>query len=517
MGCLLTLPPVELLGALRPRVEVRPSDIVDTEGELAADLMEAAGKPLEQWQRDGMDLMLSTRPDGKWACFEYAEWVARQQGKGVLGEARVAYGLLILGEEITWSAHQYMTALIAFRRIREVFRALGVSHRTAKEEVIEVDGVGIKVWNSNNDRGFERLDTGRRISFFARSKGGLRGASPDVNVIDETFAYTFEQQDAIMPTLLAKPNSQTLYLSSPPLTGDTGEVMFALKARAESGAARRLGYRDWGLVENLEDLDRVDINDPELWAQTCPAMGRGRVTTEDVEALRDSMSRKGVGREILGMWPKRIEGGGAIDMGQWGKLEDIASKREGDVALAVDIAPERDYAAIAIYGLRPDALGHLQVVDYRSGTDWILGRIVEWRDALNPVAIGMGRATFASLKVELAKLGIVRPEDREEEDQRDPRRGDLAVTNALEMTAATGQLLDAVKQGTFRHIGQEELTASARGSKTKILGDSLVWARKEASADTCPLVAVTLARWAFESRVHLIDQSGETELCAVFV
>lgn len=520
MASLPTSPPSELLGAAKPRFELRPSDVVDSDGWLAADLMEAAGKPLEQWQRDGMDLMLSTRPDGKWACYEYAEWVARQQGKGVLGEARAVVGLLVYKEDITWSAHKYDTALQAFRRIRAIFRALGVSHRKAAEETIVIDDITIKVWNSNSERGFERLGNGdddgegKRILFFARSKGGLRGFSPDVNIIDESFAYTKEQQDAIAPTLIAKPNAQTIYLSSPPLDGESGEVMYSLRKRAEIGSPR-LGYRDWGLAGDLESIDSIDITDHAYWAQTCPGLGHGRVTLETIEALcppRGSMTRKGFGREVLGLWPKEILGGGAIDMGAWnGLMLDRDSRRDGDVAIAVDIAPERDYAAIGLYGLRKDGRGHVQIVDYRPGTDWLVGRIAEWLESLSPIAVAMGKATADSLEVELGKRGIRRPVDPEK-----PKRGDLAVASWSEMSAATGQFLDAAKQASFRHTGQPELDTSVAGSKTKVNADSLVWARKDASADTSPIVAITLARWAYESRAHLVRQRNYNLLDSVW-
>jgi hypothetical protein len=507
--------PAVLLGAPKPRIEIRPEDIVASDGDLAADLMEAAGKPLEEWQRDGLDLMLSTRPDGKWACYEYAEWVARQQGKGVLGEARVVLGLLVYSEDITWSAHLYPTALQAFRRIRSIFRSLGVSTVKASEETIDIDGVVLKVWNSNTERGFERLDNGKRILFFARSSGGLRGFSPDVNVIDEAFAYTSEQQDAIAPTLIAKANAQTIYLSSPPLDGESGEVMYSLKKRAESGNAKRLGYRDWGLAGLLDDIDKIDIEDHALWALTCPGLNRGRVTLETIEALcppQGSMTRKGFGREVLGLWPKQIIGGGAIDMGAWnGLMLDRESRREGDVAIAVDIAPERDYAAIGLYGLRRDGLGHVQIVDYRPGTDWLVDRIAVWLKELDPIAVAMGKATADSLEVDLGKRGIKRPDDKDA-----PKRGDLAVASWSEMSAATGQFLDAAKQATFRHAGQSELDSSVAGAKTKLNADSLVWARKDAASDTSPLVAITLARWAYESRAHLVRKRNYNLLDSVF-
>jgi len=478
---------------------------------LVADLMTAAGKSPEGWQRDGFDLMLSTRADGRWSCYEYAEWVARQMGKGVLGEGRVAYGLLLLDEEITWSAHLYGTALIAYRRIREIFRALGIVHKTSREEVIEIDDVPVKVWNSNDQRGFERLDTGRRITFFARSKGGLRGASPDVNVIDEAFAYTFEQQDAIMPTLIAKPNAQTIYLSSPPLTGDTGEVMYALKKRAEQGDSRRLGYRDWGLAGQLDDIERIDIDDRTLWQATCPGLGRGRVTEETIESMRDSMSRNGFGREVLGLWPRQLVDGRAIDMDAWGAMHDPESRRAGDVAIGVDISPKRDYAAISLYGLRADGLGHGQLVMYAPGTDWIVSKMIEWRDAVKPVGFAMGRATYAYLEADLEKADFRKPTASDE-----PQYNDLVVLNATETTAAVGQLMDAIKQKTFRHADQRELNASVAGAKVKETENAQVLARKDADADTSPLVSLTDARWLFESRAHLVQDANYDVLESVF-
>ena len=500
MASLLISPPAELLGALTPRVEHRPSVTAGGYGDIAHDLMVAAGKPLEPWQRDSLDLLLSSRPDGKWACYEYAEWVARQNGKGGIGEARALAGLLVLGEElIIWSAHEYKTAMEAFRRMRTLLRALGTP---VSDTLVDIDGVYVKISNTNGEEGFERPDTEQRIKFVARSKSSGRGFSGDLNIIDEAFAYTDDQQSALLPTLIARPNAQIVYLSSPPLTGDAGDIMFALKRRAEAGGASGddgLGYRDWGVAGDLEHLDRIDLDDRGLWAQANPALGLGRVTEETIGRLRASMSPAGFAREVLGVWPRQHVGGGAIDLKQWAALVDPESRREGDIAIAVDIAVKRDYAAVAMYGIRPDGVGHVQLVDYRPGTDWIVPRVAELTAALDPIAIGMGRATAASLGVELDKAGIAPPEDRDA-----PERGDLAVTAVPDMTAAAGQMLDAVAQGTLRHLGQPELDASIAGARVKQTGDTLVWDRAKADADTSPVVAISVARWAFESRSHLI-------------
>jgi hypothetical protein len=84
------------------------------------------------------------------------------------------------------------------------------------------------------------------------------------------------------------------------------------------------------------------------------------------------------------------------------------------------------------------------------------------------------------------------------------------------MSAATGQFIDAAKQASFRHAGQPELDTSVAGSKTKVNADSLVWARKDAASDTSPLVAITLARWAYESRAHLVRKRNYNLLDSVF-
>lgn len=508
---MLTSPPSAWRGALKPRVEVAPP-YVATFGDLAADLMEAAGKPLEQWQRESVDLMMSTRVDGRWACYEYAEWVARQNGKGGLGEARALTGFFVLGEElIIWSAHEYKTAMEAFRRMRTLIRKLGTP---ISDTLVDVDGVMVKISNTNGEEGFERLDNEQRIRFVARSKSSGRGFSGDVNIIDEAFAYTTDQAEALGPTLIARPNAQIIYLSSPPLTGDTGEIMFALKERAEAGGDESLGYRDWGIEGNLEELGKVDLDDPAVWARANPALGLGRVTLETIRRLRKMLSAnegKGFAREVLGLWPKKISGGGAIDMDRWRKLIDLTSKRDGDIALGVDISPARDYAAISVYGLRPDGLGHMQLVLYKPGTAWLAQEIYRWRDILDPVAVGMGPSTFASLKVELTELGIT-----ESEDPENPLRGELAVTASREMTAAVGHMLDAVRDGTFRHLGQKELTDSVAGAKARQTGDALVWALKESSNDTSPLVSATVAKRTFEARAHLVQNANYDVLQSVY-
>jgi hypothetical protein len=486
---------------LRPRIEVAPP-YVATYGDEAIELMVAAGKRLDPWQEDAVRLLLAFDADGQWVCFEYCELCSRQNGKGAILEARALAGFLLLGEEeIMWSAHQYKTAKAAFRRMRKLLRALGTA---VGDNLVIVDDIHIKIINTNGFEGFERLDTEAAIRFIARSKDSGRGLSGDLNIIDEAYDYDMAEQEALGPTMLARPNPQFIYTSSPPLSGETGDILYSLRERAEAmletGEPDALGYRDWGLGGDLDKLDEVDFDDPENYEETNPALCTGRLTIPKIKKLRKMLGTRGFARECLGLWPRRRERGGTIDKKQWASLKDVQSRRSGDVALAVDIAPNRDWAAIGLYGLRDDGLGHLQVVDFRPGTDWIVDRLVELRDALDPVGIGMGRGTAASLKTALTEVGITEPENKDE-----PTRGDLFVLTALEMSAACGQLIDEVRRGGVRHLGQEPLDEAAAGAKTRKTVDSIAWSRKENDeTEICPLVTVTEARFVFATWEHLV-------------
>ncbi|MEV6791257.1 hypothetical protein AB0M87_04480 [Streptomyces sp. NPDC051320] len=496
-------------GAAKPRVELIPP-YAYTLGPEARELAERAGLVLDPWQCDAIDLMLAVREDGKWACYECAEIVARQNGKGAILEARVLAGFLLLGEElIMWSAHEYKTSIEAFRRFRNLLSRLGKQVGN-NENLLEVDGIRIKISNTNGEEGFERLDTNARIKFIARSKSSGRGFSGDLVIIDESFAYSLLQQDALMPAMAARPNAQIIYTSSPPLDGVSGEVMFKLKKRADAGGDDSLGWRDWGVDGDLDHLDKIDLDDRRLWAASNPALGM-RLTEETILRERRSMGDKGFARERLCIWPQVSQGSVVVDAAAWARLADPDSRRTGGMAIGVDLSPLRDYAAICVYGMRDDGLGHVQLADYQPGSKWLIPRLVELRDTLGPVAVAMGRGTHAFLTTELDKAGFVKPEDADA-----PELGDLAVTNAVDMAAGAGQILEAVRDQTFRYVPNRHLDVAVAGAKTRSTGDTIAWTVKGADIDISPLVAMTLARWSYETRSHLLAEAQYDVLSSIF-
>ncbi len=478
-------------GAQRPRV-AKWAPYVSTAGAEAIDLAASAGLHLDPWQQFVLTHSLGEQDDGRWANFKVSLWVPRQNGKGGVIEARELFGLF-LGRErlILHSAHEYKTAAEAYIRIKDLIQ--GAPH---------LDKCVHKFWQANGEQGIEltRSAGGGRLRFIARSRGSGRGFSGDLNILDEAQELTSQHMAALLPTMSARQNPQLWFTGTPP--DDPAAWAYGLRDDGEAGSPR-MAHFDWGAdldLTSAEDRARA-AEDVDLWYQCNPSMGI-RISEEFVQ---DEAKPSGLGErfavERLGVWPPRAaEGPKVLDIKAWERLADVDSVRAGDVAFAVDITPSRDTASIAVYGLREDGLGHVELIDRRPGTEWVVDRIVELRERWDPVAFALdAKGPAVSLLEPLEKLGITTPEDPDR-----PRRGELAVPTAQDVAAACGQFADAVTQETLRHIGQAELTSAIRGAKTRPLGDAWAWARRVSSVDISPLVSGTLARWAYETRAHLV-------------
>jgi hypothetical protein len=481
------------VGAQTPRVGRWPS-YATSAGDEAADLAASAGLILDPWQRYVLTHGLGEREDGRWAAFKVCCWVPRQNGKGTIIEARELAGLFLFGEKlILHSAHEYKTASEAFLRIKDLIQGCPDLDRRVN-----------KYWQANGEQGIELTSAagGGRLRFIARSRGSGRGFSGDLNVLDEVQELTAQQMAALLPTMSARPNPQIWFFGTPP--EDPGAYAYGLRNDGQAGA-ERMAHFDWGAdldLTSAADLRRART-DRDLWYACNPAMGI-RIHEEFVA---DEAKPSGLGDrfavERLGAWlPRAADGASVLNIEAWNELCDPDSRREGDVAFAVDVTPARDAACISVYGTRPDGLGHLEVIDHRPGTDWLVERLLNLRERWNPVAIGIdAKGPAGSLLLDLAKAGIAIPENPDR-----PRRGDLALLTAQDVAAACGQLADAVVQGTLRHIGQEQMETAIRGAKTRNLVDAWAWARRVSSADISPLVACTNARWAYEHRLPLLDE-----------
>lgn len=487
-------PPRVRLGEQTPRVDRWPA-YVSSAGQEAIDLAAVAGLHLDPWQQHVLTHSLGESADGRWAAPKVSLWVPRQNGKGGCLEARELWGLFLGGERlILHSAHEYKTAQEAFIRIRGLI-----------EGTPDLDRRVHRIWQANGEQGIELVKSagGGRLRFVARSKSSGRGFSGDCIILDEGQELTAEIMAAMLPTMSARPNHQLWICGTPP--SDPAAWAYGLKDEGESGA-ERLAHFDWGADIDLSKPAevRAAAESIKLRYATNPSMGI-RIMPETVE---DEVKPSGLGPSVkfcmerLGAWlPRAGDGPKVLDIKAWEKLVDDGSRVVGAVAIAVDITPARDSACIGVYGLREDGLGHAEIIDQRPGTEWIVDRLVDLKARWNPVAIGLDvKGPAVTLIEPLKKAGIDVPEDPDE-----PQYGDLAVPTAQDVAAACGQLADAVTQSAFRHIGQQILADAIRGAATRPLGDAWAWARRVSTVDISPLVTVTLARWAYLARAHLVE------------
>ncbi|TDB88343.1 terminase [Actinomadura sp. KC216] len=500
-----------LIGRQEPTIHVVP-EYVATSGDEAVALAAQAGLDLDPWQRLILRDGLGERADGSWAAFEAAMIVARQNGKGGVFEARVLAGLFLLDERlILYSAHEFKTAQEMFRRIEDLISGTAQFRKRVK-----------RVDRTRGEEGVELLPTpqcpkGQRLRFVARSTGSGRGFTGHCNIWDESQHLSNASVDALMPTMSAIPNPQLWYGGSAP-DKDLApcEQITRVRTRALSDKPGRLAYFEWSAELHTPECERDctehdDPDSPLTWAKTNPGLGI-RLSVEHIANERDSMSERGFARERLSVGNYPTVGGGwkVIPQPAFEAVADETSRPLDPVAFTVEVAPDRQAAAIAVAGLREDGLLHTEVVAYQPGTSWAPGRLAQLVAKWRPCVVAIAPA---------GPTGSLAPDinDALEELDEDVRM-ELTLIKGRDSGAACGGLYDAIVRPrnappdwtpSVRIRPHPALTAAVAGASRRYLGDAWVWDRRAASVDPSPLIAVTLARWAFLTRPPEEDEPAQ--------
>jgi hypothetical protein len=451
------------------------------------------GHPPMPWQGHVADVALEVDPDtGLLVYREVVLTVPRQSGKTTL----------ILGA----SVHR---AQGFGRRQRILYAAQTRNHARQKweeEHVATLKASPLKslfrVRLSNGSEAI-RWKNGSTHGITAATEKSGHGDTLDLGVIDESFAHEDARlEQGMRPTMITRPQPQIWVVS----TAGTAKSVYlrgkvdAGRKRVELGASSSVAYFEWSAPKE------ADPEDPATWLACMPALcpvgppcrcdpaGRWRHTVF-VPTIRDELEGMDLSefrRAYLNQWPDDIpDGWQVIGQASWEALADSRSRMADPIAIAADVTPERSYGSIAAYGLRGDGLGHAEIVEHRPGTGWMVERIVEivlrWRPCRLVIdAAGPAGSLIAPLRRALEKKGI-----------------DLEVTlpTARDATQACGDFYDAVMDtASLRHLDQEPLNTALEGALKRPLGDSWAWARKGLSVVISPLVAVTLAKWGYETR-----------------
>jgi phage terminase large subunit-like protein len=423
-------------------------------------LAQIIGKKLMPWQAQVANVAGELTAEGLPAYREVRVTVPRQSGKTTLLLAFEVDRCLSWGDDqrVLYTAQDRNSAKAKWEEQADILA------RTTLAKVLSV----------RRGAGGERIRfkaTGSTIGISASGETSGHGQTLDLGVIDEAFAQRDERlSQSFRPAMVTRPAAQ-LWIVSTMGYPEGSEFLHSRvddgRARVEAGERSGVAYFEWSAA------DEDDPDDPATWWRCMPALGR-TVTEEVIQADHDAMERAEFSRAYLN---RRAPGGRpVIDPTWWQACRAPTSQLGGLPCFALDVTPERSAASIGVAGWRADRRRHVEIVDHRPGTEWVLGRLQELVRRWAPLPVVVDPASPAgSLLVDLAHLGVP-----------------TETVNAREYAAACGQFYDAVAEAKVAHLDQPVLNMAVSAARKRVLGDAWAWARKS-GGDISPLVACTLA------------------------
>lgn len=484
-------------------------------GPEIVDFCDMIGLPLDDEQRQAIDVLASYGPGGRWLTLEVAIIEGRQNGKTMKVVLPIVLADLFLFDDpdrMIWTSHLMRTTRDAFDEVKRLID--GSDYLSARvADIVE----------AKSEEAIE-LTSGASLEFHARTKTGGRGLGGKRLVFDEALFLIAEPMGSLIPTLSARS-----------ATGSP-QIMYASSAgKAESDHLRRL--RDRGRRGGDPSLIYIEYCAPggwdnpgcELGAKCTHDVGVGgcvldnemlwplgnhaiprRISYEFVRGERRTLPVREFGRERLGWWDEPSAQWSVIPKQVWADLADPASEASGAVAFAAVIDPERTMGAIGVAGRREDGLDHVEVVDHRLGTGWMVDRIVElagkWENCGFAVDVGGQAGSLIAPLVE-AGFQVIAP-------TADPAAGGLALVRPFvrETAQAFGGFFEAVMDTRrLRHLGQLEVDAALGAASTRRVGNAKAW-DDAGDVSICPLRAITLARWLFATRGHLVPPNPPPQI-----
>ena len=445
------------------------------------------------WQRWLLIHSLELLPNGRFRFRTVIVLVARQNGKTTIVEVKNLWKMFILGIPlVVGTAQDLDQAEESWEHAVDIAEAIP----ELNSEIAKVD--------KTNGKKTLRLANGSRWKIKAASKKAGRGLSGDDVNLDELREHqTWLAWGAVTKTTMARANAQIWAFSN--AGDDYSVVLNALQkqgraaAKNPKGADPSLGYFEWSAPDDIkctcgrpDDIHTADcrLRDRTAWAMANPSLGY-TVTEEAIASALTTDPEQVFRTEVLCQHvPDMRPDWAVIGESAWRSLADSSSRRAGRVMFAIDATPGGTHAAIGVAGIREDDLGHLEVVDHRRGTSWLVDRAVALKERHGApfVVDPKGPAGFLISDLEEAGVEVIRTS-----------AGDVADGTGS-FIAATGKAEG--DEATFRYMPHPALDAAVAGAVTKPLGDGQRWDRRSPVVDISPLVAITLARQGLAAYVE---------------
>lgn len=492
-----------------------------TFGPAVGRVMTQLGTPPMPWQRYMLDVALEINPRNTFMMknafglmvpqpiFVHREVglsICRQQGKTVSVLALSAHRLMNWYKQVVTYAAQ--TRISAREKWEDDFvdNVLGspLKHK-------------FRARRSSGSEALVCLQTRSQMGITANTEKAGHGDTLDLGLIDEAFSHEDSRlEQAFGPAMITRPMAQKWWLSA----GGTERSIF-LNRKREVGRQIIEDYWRSGTIQNVAYFEWYPDDDArrdlfETWLTCMPALcpkppcrcdsqriWKHTIEESVVRSESITMEEAEFDRAYLNRTKRKtLPPDDNIPVKEWQARVNKNSRRGGDLAIAADITPQRNFGTISVYSLREDGIGHAEIAVHRPGIKWIPKALLRMKEKWNPVAIGLDAVTgspMAAIKDALLKLGFQLPEDPEK-----PLRGDLWIPSLAEYVAACGQMVDDIRQGKIEHIDQAVLNVAVGGARTRPLGDAWALARKSALVNISPFVSITIARATYLARVDKI-------------
>ena len=421
--------------------------------------------------------------------------MARQQGKTMMSEILALFFLYALGVQLIIGTSTNLDAA------EEVWDGVVDIAETNEELAEEIEDI-----KRSSGRKTITLSGRRRYRIAAANRKGARGKSGDLILLDELREHQdFSAWSAVTKTTMARPNAIVWCMSN---AGDGSSVVLRnlrMKAHKKLGDPDGIN-RDAGNTmiqyEELEDFDDdtlglfewsahpdAVITDRDEWALANPSLGYGFVTERSLASACATDPPDEFKTECLCQWvTSTVTPPFPVDSWDAGKDENSTIAKDSPLWWGVDVSSDRAHASIAVCGMRPDGAWHIELVEYRSGTGWL----VKWFQNAAPNYSGMKVALQSKGAPIGSMMDVIGAIDGIE----------IIECKGKDVAGWCGRMYDAVASSTetdidavpVYHITQPALDLAANIAATRPLGDGAwAWDRNKSMEDISPLVAVTMA------------------------
>ena len=421
--------------------------------------------------------------------------MARQQGKTMMSEILALFFLYALGVQLIIGTSTNLDAA------EEVWDGVVDIAETNEELAEEIEDI-----KRSSGRKTITLSGRRRYRIAAANRKGARGKSGDLILLDELREHQdFSAWSAVTKTTMARPNAIVWCMSN---AGDGSSVVLRnlrMKAHKKLGDPDGIN-RDAGNTmiqyEELEDFDDdtlglfewsahpdAVITDRDEWALANPSLGYGFVTERSLASACATDPPDEFKTECLCQWvTSTVTPPFPVDSWDAGKDENSTIAKDSSLWWGVDVSSDRAHASIAVCGIRPDGAWHIELVEYRSGTGWL----VKWFQNAAPNYSGMKVALQSKGAPIGSMMDVIGAIDGIE----------IIECKGKDVAGWCGRMYDAVASSTetdidavpVYHITQPALDLAANIAATRPLGDGAwAWDRNKSMEDISPLVAVTMA------------------------